>query len=160
MGKSLPQGRRGASAPAPVRRLPSLRHGYYSFSSLLNWVNNTPNTFQQAYGPQNGNVAWDTDLWSGYVNDSYRVSSRLTVDVGLRYDYEATPRPPSNAFPQYPQFLTQIKDDKNNFAPRIGFAWDVSATAVPFFVAAAASSSNTCRTSCWRARFRASAERC
>jgi len=105
---------------------PRYAMGYYSFSSLLNWVNNTPNTFQQAYGPQNGNVAWDTDLWSGYVNDSYRVSSRLTVDVGLRYDYEATPRPPSNAFPQYPQFLTQIKDDKNNFAPRIGFAWDVS----------------------------------
>jgi hypothetical protein len=105
---------------------PRYAMGYYSFSSLLNFVNNTPNTFQQAYGPQNGNVAWDTNLWSGYVNDSFRVSPRLTLDLGLRYDYEAIPRPSSNAFPQHPEFLTQIKDDKNNYAPRLGFAWDVS----------------------------------
>jgi hypothetical protein len=105
---------------------PRYAMGYYSFSSLLNFVNNVPNTFTQAYGPQNGNVAWDTNLWSGYVNDTYRVSSRLTIDLGLRYDYEGTPRPPSNAYPLYPQFLTQIQNDKDNYAPRVGFAWDVA----------------------------------
>ena len=105
---------------------PRYAMGYYYYSSLLNYVNDTPNTFQQAYGPHNGDLAWDTNLWSGYVNDSFRVSPRLTLDLGLRYDYEANPRPSSNAFPQYPQFLTQIKDDKNNYAPRVGFAWDVS----------------------------------
>ncbi|HEX3069516.1 MAG TPA: hypothetical protein VHX14_13175, partial [Thermoanaerobaculia bacterium] len=36
-----------------------------------------------------------------------------------------TPRPPANAFPQHPEFLTQIKDDKNNIAPRLSFAYDV-----------------------------------
>jgi hypothetical protein len=105
---------------------PRYAMGYYSFSSLLNFVNNTANTFTQAYGPNNGNVEWDTNLWSGYVNDSFRVSPRLTLELGLRYDYEAIPRPPSNAFPQHPEFLTQIKDDKNNYAPRVGFAWDVN----------------------------------
>ncbi len=104
---------------------PRYAMGYYSFSSLLNFVNNTSNTFQQAYGPQNGDVAWDTDLWSGYVNDSFHVSPRLTVNLGLRYDYQKIPRPSSNAYPQHPEFLTQIKDDKNNFAPRVGFAFDV-----------------------------------
>jgi hypothetical protein len=105
---------------------PRYVHGLYAYSSLLNWVNNRPNTFQQAYGPQNGDVEWDTDLWSGYVNDSFRVTPRLTIDFGVRYDYEATPPPGSNAYPQHPEFLTQIKNDKNNFAPRVGFAWDVA----------------------------------
>jgi hypothetical protein len=105
---------------------PRYLHGLYAYSSLLNYVNNVPNTVMQAWGPNRGDVAWDTNLWSGYVNDSFRVSPRLTIDVGLRYDYQSIPRPPANAFPQYPQFLTQITDQKNNFAPRVSFAWDVS----------------------------------
>jgi Carboxypeptidase regulatory-like domain len=104
---------------------PRYAMGYYSFSSLLNWVNNVPNTFTQAYGPNNGDVEWNTNLWSGYVNDSIHLNPRLTLDVGLRYDYEAVPRPSSNAYPQHPEFLSQIKDDKNNLAPRVSFAYDV-----------------------------------
>ena len=105
---------------------PRYAMGYYAFNNLLNWVNNAPNSFRQAYGPENGDVAWDTDLWSAYVNGSFRVHPRLTVDLGLRWDYQAIPRPASNAYPQHPEFLTQIQNDENNFAPRIGAAWDVS----------------------------------
>lgn len=104
---------------------PRYAAGLYSFSSLLNFVNNTSNTFQQAYGPQNGDLEWNTDLWGFFVNDDYRVTPRLTLGLGLRYDYMKTPRPSSNAYPQHPEFLTQIKDDTNNIAPRVGFAWDV-----------------------------------
>ena len=99
--------------------------GMYAFNSLTAFLNNTPNTFQQAYGPQNGDVVWNTNLWGLYFNDSFHVGPRLTLDAGLRYDYEKTPRPPSNAFPTHPEFLTQIKDDKNNLGPRLGFAYDV-----------------------------------
>jgi len=104
---------------------PRFAGGFYTFSNLLNFVNNTSNTFQQAYGSQNGDVEWKTDLWGIYVNDDYRVTPRLTVGLGLRYDYMKTPRPETNAYPQHPEFLTQIKDDTNNIAPRLGFAWDV-----------------------------------
>src|SRR5664280_165522 len=104
---------------------PRYAAGYYSFNSLLNFVNNTPNTFQQAYGPQNGDLQWTTNLWGFYVNDDYRITPRLTLGLGLRYDYMTTPLPSSNAYPQHPEFLTQIKDDTNNIAPRLGVAWDV-----------------------------------
>ena len=104
---------------------PRFAGGMYAFNSLTAFLNNTPNSFQQAYGPQNGDVEWDTNLWGYYLNDSFHVGPRLTIDAGLRYDYEATPRPPSNAFPQHPEFLNQIKDDKNNLAPRLSFAYDV-----------------------------------
>ncbi len=104
---------------------PRYAAGYYYFSSLTNFLGDKPSSFQQAYGPNNGDLAWDTNLWSGYVNDNFHVGQRLTLDLGLRYDYEKTPRPSSNAYPQHPEFLTQIKDDKNNLGPRLGFAYDV-----------------------------------
>jgi hypothetical protein len=104
---------------------PRFAGGMFTFSNLAAFANNTPNTFQQAVGPQNGDVAWDTNLWGTYVNDNFHIGQRLTIDAGLRYDYEKTPRPPGNAFPQHPEFLSQIKDDKNNIAPRLGFAYDV-----------------------------------
>ncbi len=104
---------------------PRFAGGMFTFSNLNAFGANLPNTFQQAVGPQNGDVAWDTNLWGTYVNDNFHIGQRLTIDAGLRYDYEKTPRPPSNAFPQHPEFLSQIKDDKNNIAPRLGFAYDV-----------------------------------
>ena len=104
---------------------PRFAGGMFTFSNLAAFANNTPNTFQQAVGPENGDVAWDTNLWGTYVNDNFHIGQRLTVDAGVRYDYEATPRPPSNAFPQHPEFLSQIKNDSNNIAPRLGFAFDV-----------------------------------
>jgi hypothetical protein len=104
---------------------PRYANGYYSYSSLLNFVNDVPNSFRQAYGPHNGDLDWTTNLWGVYVNDSYHITPRFTLDLGLRYDYEATPRPSSNAYPQHPEFLSQIKNDTNNFAPRVSFAWDI-----------------------------------
>ncbi|HEV7570618.1 MAG TPA: carboxypeptidase regulatory-like domain-containing protein [Thermoanaerobaculia bacterium] len=107
---------------------PRFAGGMYAFSSLLNFVNNTPNTFQQAAGVNNGDVEWNTNLWGAYINDSFHIGPRLNIDAGLRYDYEATPRPPSNAFPAHPEFLSQIKNDSNNIAPRLGFSYDVFGT--------------------------------
>jgi len=99
--------------------------GYYSYSNLQNYLDEKPNTFRQAWGPNNGDLEWNTDLWGLYLNDSWHISPRVTLDLGLRYDYEAIPRPSSNAFPQHPEFLSQIRNDSNNFAPRVSFAWDV-----------------------------------
>jgi hypothetical protein len=104
---------------------PRFAGGMYQFTGLTNFVNNFAGVFQQAYGPQNGDVAWNTDLWGFYANDNFHVGPRLTIDAGVRYDYEATPRPPANAYPQHPEFLSQVKDDKNNLAPRFGFAYDL-----------------------------------
>jgi len=104
---------------------PRYVQGYYAFNNLLAFVNNTPNTFRQAYGPNDGDLEWNTNLWSIYVNDSFKFSPRLTLGFGLRYDYQKVPRPDANAFPQHPEFLDQIKDDTNNWAPRVSFAWDM-----------------------------------
>ncbi|MEO8130391.1 MAG: carboxypeptidase regulatory-like domain-containing protein, partial [Bryobacteraceae bacterium] len=84
-----------------------------------------------------GNYRQHENFW--YVQDDIRVTPKLTVNLGLRYEY-ATPRwerdnvlsnfdPATNTILQaksgsiYDRAL--VNPDRNNFAPRIGFAYSV-----------------------------------
>jgi hypothetical protein len=63
---------------------------------------------QQYSQPINfGISSYDLGQWllTGFVQDKWRVSPELTLDLGLRYDRQT------------------LTDDENNFAPRIGFGW-------------------------------------
>lgn len=86
---------------------PGLLQGQYTFSSVARLMTGQYENFQQAFGPagqwqSNPNVAI-------YLQDEWRVNSRLIVNAGVRYDL---------------QFLEQlVETDTNNVAPRIGFAW-------------------------------------
>jgi hypothetical protein len=65
-----------------------------------------------------------------FAQDNWKITPRLTLQLGARYDYEALPSPASNLttatgdFTPYPG-LTNHPSDKNNVGPRIGFAYDV-----------------------------------
>jgi outer membrane receptor protein involved in Fe transport len=64
-----------------------------------------------------------------FAQDSWRLRPNLTLNYGVRYDYEFTPQfPASNAMSQAAQDalnITQgIPRDKNNVAPRVGLSWD------------------------------------
>ena len=65
----------------------------------------------------------------GFIQDSWRIKSNLTLNYGLRYDVEFTPTFSAiNSLSQQAQNslgITQgIPRDFNNFAPRVGVAWD------------------------------------
>ena len=60
-------------------------------------------SFQQTFGNQLYNIR-DT-LGAGFVNDTWRVKNNLTLELGLRYEAES------------------FTDDRNNVAPRLGFAY-------------------------------------
>ncbi len=84
--------------------------------------------------------------WYVFVQDDYRISSRLTLNLGLRYElfrpyhhvhnwtntYRAGQQstvspgaPPGMVFPGDAGISRGLVPvDKNNFAPRLGFAWD------------------------------------
>lgn len=66
----------------------------------------------------------------GFAQDDYKFSPRLTLNLGIRYEYWTNPVGSStqalNAVSNAPGLVTfgNPKTDKNNVAPRIGFAYD------------------------------------
>ncbi len=70
-----------------------------------------------------------------YINDDWRLSPRLTISFGLRYELTMPITEADNLATNFlpAQGLVQLgtagleqlyKPDKNNFGPRVGFAWD------------------------------------
>ncbi len=64
-----------------------------------------------------------TNEYAGYVQDDWKLLPRLTINLGLRYDYQQMPKAkiPNPNIP----VTAGMPDDRNNFSPRFGFAWDV-----------------------------------
>ncbi|MBC7909473.1 MAG: carboxypeptidase regulatory-like domain-containing protein [Pyrinomonadaceae bacterium] len=58
-----------------------------------------------------------------FFQDDIRVSPRLTVNLGMRYELQLNPDQ-GNANPLLPQ-TGNMPNDKNNFGPRVGLAYDI-----------------------------------
>jgi len=88
--------------------------------------------------------------YSFFAGDDWKVNRRLTLNLGLRYDFQAPPverRGEESNFNPYvqnpanPKLMgalqyarvdygdTTVLPDRKNFGPRIGFAWDVTGKA-------------------------------
>jgi hypothetical protein len=79
----------------------------------------------------NGTFVGNDNAFAWFLQDDVKVTSRLTLNLGLRYEYFGVPRDANNqAFnavandPAMGLFFTAPKPDTNNFGPRIGFAYD------------------------------------
>ena len=77
-----------------------------------------------------GSFLGTQSLFSWFVQDDFKFTPRLTVNLGLRYEYWTNPVGSSsqtlNAISNAPGVITfgDPKTDKNNFGPRVGFAYD------------------------------------
>jgi hypothetical protein len=86
-----------------------------------------PTTYIQGIG--GANRPFNNTPLAFFVQDSWRMNRKLTLNYGVRYDVELTPLLPAatavnQAAEQALNIVEGIPRDKNNVAPRIGLAWD------------------------------------
>ncbi|MFZ0745851.1 MAG: TonB-dependent receptor [Terracidiphilus sp.] len=120
-------------------------------SATTDYIGNAPcGTFVQGFGP----TTWDISTmdYGFFGEDHWKLTPRLTLDLGVRYDYEGLPAPystltaSSGTFVPYlastnglcaaytgpgtcPKLaaaanITNHPSDKNNIGPRVGIAFD------------------------------------
>ncbi len=110
--------------------------GSYEFESIDDFPN-YPSTYTQAWDRtgNDGRVPLNTTDYAFYVQDNWQPWENLTINYGLRYEYQKNPTPEmpnpnANILPWWSDNdadrynpTTIVPDDKDNWAPRIGIAW-------------------------------------
>ncbi len=120
--------------------------GRHTGSAAADFLLGMPSRFRTAVPGADSINEGDGWLYSYYVQDEFRVTPRMTLNLGLRYElaepFEDTgdalnsfrPGQQSTRFPDAPTGLVYPGDegvpagtydtDTNNFAPRLALAWD------------------------------------
>ncbi len=102
--------------------------GIYTYTTLADFLTDFSIPSQKRYSRMNqgfGPTAFkfSTTDYNFFVQDDIRVNPSLSVNLGLRYEYQQLPDP------QIPNALeartATFPADKNNFGPRVGFAYDI-----------------------------------
>jgi Carboxypeptidase regulatory-like domain/TonB dependent receptor len=100
-----------------------------------------PSNYIQGFGNPSSSLGNKPIAW--FAQDSWKIRPNLTLNYGVRYDIELTPtiqpvgfRDPLSGITLAPSDIQAAQDaigvqqgfprDKNNFAPRVGFAWDIT----------------------------------
>jgi hypothetical protein len=79
--------------------------------------------YQQGFGP--ARFQFSTTDYAFFFQDDIHATPRLTLNLGLRYEYEQLPQPFTSLInPALPQTANRPAD-KNNWGPRLGFAYDL-----------------------------------
>lgn len=94
---------------------PAVR-GIINYPSMLDFLLDRSANFNQYAG--DGMTFAKTHEWQSFIGDDWRVSPSLTLNMGIRYEYTSAPE----------GFFSNAKADRNNWAPRFGFAWSPKST--------------------------------
>ena len=112
----------------------------YTFSGVFNLANETPifegiNADPRNGGPADAQRFFRTGDYAAFIQDDWKVRPNLTINLGLRYELFT---PPTETEDRLTNFIiepgtasggrvvttdTLFETDRNNFAPRFGFAY-------------------------------------
>ena len=113
----------------------------YVFSGLFNFANDTPIFEQINASPLTGAPAdaqryFRTETYYGFAQDDWKIRPNFTLNIGLRWEYFTPLREKYDRITNLVLGPNQLQDaklvhlnqltrpDRNNFAPRFGFAWN------------------------------------
>jgi len=108
--------------------------GRVLFDSLEAFLAGTPHNAGFLAGDPTRNISqW---LYAGYAQDDWRLTKRIMLNLGLRYEFQGVPTEahnlfgnwePSVGFEQVGKNISSLyNSDRRNFSPRLGIAWDVT----------------------------------
>ena len=113
----------------------------YTFGGLFNFANDAPLFYQINADPQTGGVAnaqrhFRSNSYGFFFQDDWKARPNLTLNLGLRYEYFGVLKEQNDQVANFVfgpggglagsrvEPTSQLYNpDKNNFAPRIGFAY-------------------------------------
>jgi hypothetical protein len=111
--------------------------GNYTFQDIPGFLANKPIRFD---APSPGSKAYRGDrqtMFGTYLQDDFKVSPRLTLNLGLRYEFVTNPYEVNGKMANLLHLTdpapTVLKDSffsigKKEFQPRVGFAWGLNAS--------------------------------
>jgi hypothetical protein len=91
--------------------------GVLRFLSIPNFLAGNAVSYNRNQG--NPYIGQRATEYNFYAQDDWQIHPRLVLNLGLRYEYNTVPTEVNNRIEDRYRFLP----DRNNFAPRIGFAW-------------------------------------
>jgi Carboxypeptidase regulatory-like domain len=104
--------------------------GDYAYSSTSAFINDDIPDVRALRNAGSGYFLGTQSLMAGFIQDDFKVTPRLTLNLGVRYEFWTNPvgdeEWSKNAISDVPGVITfkNPATDKNNIAPRIGFAYD------------------------------------
>ena len=108
-------------------------NGFLVFPSFANFVQSLPNLVEFATPGSEYNRFYIYNTLGFYGQDDWRITSRLSVNLGLRYEFMTTPRElngrQSRVLNDFTDPFTvgpiMANNTTHDFSPRIGLAYDV-----------------------------------
>jgi outer membrane receptor protein involved in Fe transport len=111
----------------------TLDTGSFTFPSVASFLNGTANSFSLTIGDRSSAITQDS--YGAYVMDNFKVRSNLTLELGLRYDWNKTPTERYDRFVVFDRATRTLvrvgsgiddvyQQNNKNFQPRLGIAWD------------------------------------
>jgi len=108
--------------------------GSWVFNTDAPFDQNNPETWPfslQIWTP--GTFDFKSNIFAAFAQDTWRLGSRVNLNLGLRYDYETNLRDNKNQFSVFTKYagLDRIIDKNrsnsefDNFQPRLGATWNV-----------------------------------
>ena len=102
---------------------PGSFHGTYAFTNPTNFALGHYLFFSQSAG--NPRINFSYPYYGFYAQDKFQATRRLTLDFGLREDFQVFPQPTPNLLygPQIAYLTGQFHNQFQRFSPRFGFAY-------------------------------------
>jgi outer membrane receptor protein involved in Fe transport len=111
--------------------------GDYTFLDIPAFFLNTPIRFDAPPPGQSGYRGIRETMFGAYVQDDFKVNQRLTLNLGLRYEFITDPTEVNGKMANLLHIsdpTTTVEKDhfvsvsKKDFQPRVGFAWQADAS--------------------------------